>query len=595
MRRPVLPLLAALLLAAAGCSGGDPEPSTDPSSSAGTSAPADGSSSATSTLPALEEAWSTDVGGDLRSIGVDARAALSGDLTVWTVGDTLVLAARGRVTAVSAATGDQRWTWPLPPDLGAICAAGDPAETGVVGLVAGRGEQCDTLLALDLERGQELWRSDLGTDVDIYLDDRAPYSAPDRLVAPTFCGATKVFSLRQGEPLPDLAAPVTESRCNVRTWVRDGIAVVSQHNGGDEPDVLAAIDLDHDRELWRTPTRITKLQGVRSTAPLVLDVIDRDQSVSRVFDDRGRPGRVVGLQTWGTSTSTSSLGVVDGHLVLTYDGSSPGLGGDHYYGFDLATGAMDWATRAGREIVLGRHGDALLVLGGDAEQFGSAAVLGQAPGSDASAATTLGTFPLPNVAQLGWSDELFLVSEGSTLTAYRFPASPGEAMPPLTGVLTPGEPGDVAPDADVGICQAIGTDTLVALGVPDDGLPAPAQCIWYVDDFGGLRVGASVWADSDQASDALDRVFEGMPGSFEPADAVPLSGVGDEALVASTHSSRSVVLRLVARHHNLVIGLEVRNQSFQHKTTDADVAAVQAAAIEAMTQMFEAAPLADEG
>jgi putative pyrroloquinoline-quinone binding quinoprotein len=590
-RRAAIPVLSALILLT-GCTGDDPAPSSRTTPSSESSDAAEDGSSA-SDLPALEKAWTSDLGGDLGY--VDPGAGRTGDLAVWTVGDALVLAGEDRVTAVSAATGEQVWTWSPARELGTLCAVGDPAETGVVGLVAGHGRRCQTVVALDLTRGRELWRGELGADYGDSMAGRAPYSAPDRLVVPTFCGATRVFSLKRGAPLPDLATPTSEGRCDVRTWIRDGIAVVFDHPGGEESSVLSAIDLDRDRTLWRTSTtRIGKLQGVRSTDPFVLDVIDRDVSLTRVFDDRGRPGRVVGLQTWGESTSTSSLGVLDDHLVLSYEGSALGIGGSHYYGFDLATGAADWETRVGRQALLGRHGDALLVLGGDARELGTAAVLGQAPGSDVTAATTLGTVPVPNGARLGWSDQLFLVNEGAALTAYRFPRASRQPMPPLSGVLSPGSPGDVAPDADQGICTAIDTETLVGLGVPDDGLPAPAQCIWYVGGTGGLRVHATVWADSDEAADAVEQVFEGIPGSFEPEDAVPLAGVGDKALVASTHFGRTVLLRLVVSRHNLVIGLDTDHRLLGHKTTAADETAVQAAAIEAMEQMFEAAPLAGD-
>lgn len=578
------------MAALTGCTGDEPsEPDGADSTPSGTTAPA----SAAPEVPALEPAWTADLGGETSARRVDAGAARTGEVTVWTAGANLVVAGQERVTAVDAATGAVAWTWEVPSDLGSLCMAGDPAQTGVVGLVAGRGTGCGTVVGFDLGSGRELWRAGLGDDVDTNVEDRAPYSAPGRLVVPTFCGATEVFGLRDGAPLPDLTTPESADSCDVRTRIRDGVAVTLDEGAGEVPDVLTAIDLRRDRELFSTPSRgITRLQGVRSADPLVLDVIEGDGSLNVMVDDRGRPQHHVGLQTWSNTSSTESLGVVDDTLVLTYESSAPGP--PHFYGFDVASGEAAWATRSGREYVVGRHGDSLVLLGGDVDAYAESAVLGEAPAGDVQAATALGTFAYPGGARLGWTDDLFLVRDGGTLTAYRFPEGSDQPLPAITNAVPESAPGDVAVDADHGLCGAIGTDVLVALGVPDRGLPAPSACEWYVRSYSAVDVHPRVWADGEQASaDGMDLALEGLDGSA--AEAAPLPGLGDEAVVVTTREEDTGEVLLVARRANLVVGLRATNHLFAAPPTEADVAAMQTAAVTAMEQVLAAAPLAQEG
>ncbi|MFF7811386.1 PQQ-binding-like beta-propeller repeat protein [Streptomyces roseolus] len=105
----------------------------------------------------MRQVWSTPAEGGVRA---------SGD-AAWATGDTLVHSRADGVSGFDARTGERRWRY-RPGGAAAICSAGRTAADGVAVIAQGTpglpgagggGRGCDTVVALDLTTGRELWRT----------------------------------------------------------------------------------------------------------------------------------------------------------------------------------------------------------------------------------------------------------------------------------------------------------------------------------------------------------------------------------------------------------------------------------------------------
>ncbi|MFI8938657.1 PQQ-binding-like beta-propeller repeat protein [Streptomyces syringium] len=78
---------------------------------------------------------------------------------LWFAKGNVVMNTKKTVTAYSVATGKPSWTVPVP---GFACTQSPKPDGGVAVIVYGKAEfECDKLMAVDLERGRQLWTKDM--------------------------------------------------------------------------------------------------------------------------------------------------------------------------------------------------------------------------------------------------------------------------------------------------------------------------------------------------------------------------------------------------------------------------------------------------
>lgn len=488
-------LLAALLLSA--CTADD---ESDPSAGASTTAAA-----TVESPPALEAAWTAD--GVSRAAGLTLRPGPPD-------AETLVLSDdRDRVVGLDAATGAVRWTW--RPPSGQICdTSAEVGDAGVLGLLLdtrkGRGD-CVEVAALDVRTGELAWKRT--------VPGRPPYwsgtgvAVGDRTVlAEMFCDEVVRFDARSGRPLRTLAP--RDRACAMDAALGHGVvAVLNDPVTADTPDDLGTgwipphdrvvarelYDADTARLRWRVemPEDGASVEGVVADDPAVLVWSERGQRVAQVFDDRGRPGAVVGLRLASPNGTVVGVGQHDGVLVLQHGersfGEDPPLVATTTHAYDLATGEERWQLPATAGAPAGMLDDRVVltnVVQVPADDGSRAEVwlTDQEVGADGAALRTLGSVPATagDPAVVGLVGDRLLVADGDRVHAVAVPDdgedrvydAPVPAYLPQADAYAEGELRSQEVD---GACRAVGDDTLTALGFRTLDLPAPVDCRWSED------------------------------------------------------------------------------------------------------------------
>lgn len=492
LARPALLALVQASLLLTACTGDD-EP--DP-------APTTAAAAAVESPPALEERWESEP-----VPGADGLTLRSGPADA----DVLVLSDdRDRVVGLDAATGELRWQW--QPPAGRICATSDDVSAaGVLGLLLDSGPRrgdCVEVAALDVASGELRWKRT--------VPGRPPYwsgtsvQVGERTVlAEMFCDEVVRFAAASGRPLETLAP--RDRACSMDAAVGHGVVgVIDDPATADTPDdrgtgwipphdrVVAreVYDADTARPRWRVEMDDdgTDVVSVVSADPLVL-VWDRlGQRVAQVFDDRGRLGPAVSPRLSTTNGDVTVVGQSDGVLVLqalvsgAASATAPFAGTT--YAYDLATGEERW--RSYDEVVPvgvvdGRVVQARVVALPRTEDSagGTEVWLTDRDVAD-GAVRTLGAVPVPSgdgYPLVGLAGTDLLVSRDGRIVAVPVPADGEERVYDVpvpahawdADDLAEGEllPADVA-----GACEAVGDDTLTALGFRSVDLPAPSDCRW---------------------------------------------------------------------------------------------------------------------
>ncbi|XIE81013.1 PQQ-binding-like beta-propeller repeat protein [Streptomyces sp. SBR177] len=304
----------------------------------------------------------------------DRHTTEEGD-RVRLVGDTVVRGRADAVTGFDVRSGAKRWEY--VPGRADICSTTPTVDDGVALIAYGDPRKgCDTLAALDLTRGRELWHTArpsadpmaVGAGLGVFPDERAR--------------GVRAVALRSGAPRWTAAVPKGCVPGEVAAAARHVLAVLAC---GEELK-LAAFGPADGEERWTVP--LDARRGVPagtgaafvSADPVVVRIGGPDEAdgyAYRAFGPDGRPRGVVDAP--GGHGRITGATVDGGRLLATATGDSGSGGGwDRIVAFDLASGNelwnrtvagnwMDtagWSARDGRVTVLttsSKYGDELHV------------------------------------------------------------------------------------------------------------------------------------------------------------------------------------------------------------------------------------------
>ncbi|MEV6326250.1 PQQ-binding-like beta-propeller repeat protein [Streptomyces sp. NPDC051909] len=273
----------------------------------------------------------------------------------WLVGDTVVRSRVDAVTGFDVRSGAKRWEY--VPGRADICSTSATADGGVALIFYGEPRKgCDTLAALDLTRGRELWRTPRTLMGDTSTGDVMTVGAGLAVFRDERAHTVRAVDLRSGAPRWTAAVPKGCGPGRVAAAARHVLAVVAC--GGELK--LAAFDPADGRERWTVP--LDARRGVSTGAdatftsadPAVVRVGEPDGSAPysyRVFGPDGRPQGVID-EVGGYGQLTGAT-VDHGRLVALATGDiSRGDTFDRLVAFDLASGNELW-----RETVTGNFMD----------------------------------------------------------------------------------------------------------------------------------------------------------------------------------------------------------------------------------------------
>lgn len=511
-RNPLPPLLAVLvtaLLATACTSGGDNE-STTPNA-------------APTEPPELATAWTADEGmptpGGFVYEDPEARALR----TVWESGDQLVLTSPTVIRGLDRATGEPAWTF-RPGKKKQVCAISpEPNADGIAGVLLGpsdvRSDVCEQAVALDLTTGKSVWSGPIARQpspeppVEPGLDrlrDRSAVTVNDttmtihgdRFTADQ-CGELVRLDIDNGKPQRKLVD--SKSGCD-HEFAHDGkvLAVRRADQRGlsaEDPGSATFEVYDEASGKLLSSRRVdaygTGLHGVVSADPLILDLTEDGNRLTRHIDGDGTPGGAVGkaLHENDEHPAYADTGEV---LVMGY-GSD--LTGYDLRGFDQESGTEVWALPDDEEVVGDTEASLVTMRSVDTPKRAATAdpeqprnqtwLTAHYPGTDETpevlarfpdSAATGGLVLSPTAYTLGIAGDLVLVQDETELTAYRLPETGSADL--YRKASTPEElawtDDDVRPEDVVNACEAVRPEALSLLELDPD-LPPPAGCTWYAD------------------------------------------------------------------------------------------------------------------
>ncbi|MEU8795951.1 PQQ-binding-like beta-propeller repeat protein [Spirillospora sp. NPDC048819] len=116
--------------------------------------------------------------------------------TVWAIGPTLAMARAGDVTGYDAATGEPRWTVPLPDK---VCAASSRPFDGRVAVRFGERELgCHQVALIDLKTGEKVWEQTISPTDRLWSGEVV---IGEGVVVADWRYSTTAFRLDDGRPL----------------------------------------------------------------------------------------------------------------------------------------------------------------------------------------------------------------------------------------------------------------------------------------------------------------------------------------------------------------------------------------------------------
>jgi outer membrane protein assembly factor BamB len=281
----------------------------------------------------VKEVWSRDIGK-----GPDERFL---KLTPAEQGNTLyVTDRRGRVQALDAGNGDERWR----TDLDLDASTGPGLGGDLVVIATGKGQ----VVALDRQTGKEQWRAQVSSEV------LAPPAIGDGVVVvQSVDGRLAAFAADTGKRLwlfersePALGLRGTSTPVIVADAVLAGFA----------SGKLAALNLRDGRLLWEIP--VAEPHG-RTEIERLIDVETPVLVTTRALIAAAYQGKIVavGLENgrllWSREISTYSALSADADNVYVSDANG------YVYALDLRSGSTVWK----QEKLHGRHLSAPMVTG----------------------------------------------------------------------------------------------------------------------------------------------------------------------------------------------------------------------------------------
>ena len=281
----------------------------------------------------VSELWSRDIGTGPKERFLKLSPVLQAD-TVY-VCDT-----RGRVRALVASNGDERWRTDLDIDVSAGVGLGDD----LVLIASRKGE----VVALDRSSGKMLWRAQVSSEVlappAVEAGVVVVQSVDGKLVAFSSSAGKRLWSFERTEPILSLRG--TSTPVIVTDAVLTGFA-----NGR-----LAALNLRDGRLVWEIP--VAQPQG-RSEIERLIDVDAPVLVTGRTLIAAAYQGKIVALSLedghllWSREISVNSALSADASNVYVSDVR------DQIYALDLRSGATVWK----QEQLHGRHLSAPVVTG----------------------------------------------------------------------------------------------------------------------------------------------------------------------------------------------------------------------------------------
>lgn len=281
----------------------------------------------------VTEVWSRDIGKGPREQFLKLSPAMQSD-TLY-VSDV-----KGRVRAIAADSGDERWRVDLDMDVTAGLGLGDD----LVLVASRKGE----VVALDRSSGKEQWRAQVSSEVlaPPALDSgfAVVQSVDGRVTAFASDSGKRAWTFERSEPALSLRGTATP------------VIVTDVVLAGFASGKLAAIGLRDGRLLWEIP--VAQPQG-RTEIERLVDVDAPVLVAGRVLLAAAFQGKIVavslenGRLLWSREISTfSPLAADDGNAYVS---DARGL----VYALDLRTGATVWK----QDKLQGRRPSAPVVVG----------------------------------------------------------------------------------------------------------------------------------------------------------------------------------------------------------------------------------------
>jgi hypothetical protein len=429
-----LAAVAALLLTA-GCGGTAPRDDTDGSADGSLDGATDPDASAAPVVEgALEPEWVVPV----EELNTWVR---------WRTPEALVIGDWFDLRAVSPDTGEELWRLRDPEGAIRVCTiSAEAGPNGIAGIVfeatdGTRPSGCSLVAAVDLATGELLWTADHSATV-AYPSETADVSVGERVLTVSLaCGETYRHDAARGT---ELSHPVTPDDACKHRAAHSGRHLVVQDMPDGVANELRLHDVETEALLWSAPLeRGTRLLGVVTDDPLILDIELDGVRAYRVYDEDGRPVRTVGEPISGTNGIGMGPAPMpgqpeqvfgDGVMLAGYEGKMT-VGA-----YDLATGELlhtrpmvngrALGIRDGMELSVALVVDPAVsrfkiaeLRSWDIREGTEPEVLGRvAPLPASDAAGDRGDLMYP----AGWDGEWFYVlhkhlGEGSQLAAYQVP------------------------------------------------------------------------------------------------------------------------------------------------------------------------------
>ncbi|MFB7864548.1 MULTISPECIES: PQQ-binding-like beta-propeller repeat protein [unclassified Streptomyces] len=291
----------------------------------------------------------------------------------WIVDGSVIRSRFDAVTAFDAASGHHRWEY-APPGRDEICAVSKEADGAVALLAHGEARRergCDTVTALDMTTGRELWHTrragesgEPGVEPDLVATgaglavvrdgNDTQYEPAGKRDIPQGVPALRAFDLRTGVPRWKAAVADGCAPHRVAAAARQVVAVLKC---GRSELQLAAFDPADGKQRWTVPLDRRSVDGesdvmFMSAHPLVLRVVEPDESGLRAYLAFGPDGRLRGRVDFD-----SDAGKIDeyeparvtvdeegGRLLVVTTTPCRNRQCDQVVSFDLSDGRELWRT-----------------------------------------------------------------------------------------------------------------------------------------------------------------------------------------------------------------------------------------------------------
>lgn len=252
----------------------------------------------------LPTAWSvpTTVSTELGTIG----SMQYGDSVIWVRTDKAV--------SYDAATGQRRWSLPMPPGSAACAVSGPGARVGLIGYGMGQpGDECSGVLAVDLATGHRLWSAPLPDASDgitlLVTGDAAVIVTDDGLTA-----------LLAGTGAPRWTLPSTPDCAIQQAGAPGGTAspgtIVAVIQCGGNEATVADIDAATGHRAWTSPIPDAAGQGD-------LDLLSADPVVVTDWVAGNGGSKTAVLYSASGRATTFPIGTGDFGLQLADEGFNP--------------------------------------------------------------------------------------------------------------------------------------------------------------------------------------------------------------------------------------------------------------------------------